>query len=160
MSETSLQWKMPSPIGPLFLVASEKGLQGILWKAIEVKFVKSLRGNSKSEKTLLKTIQQLNEYFAGRRQIFDIPFDIKGTEFQNKVWQQLSRIPYGKTCSYKDIATKLKSNAVRAVGTANGRNPISIIVPCHRVITSGGKLGGYAGGQNRKTKLLELEQAI
>lgn len=152
------QRKINTKIGPLYLLASEKGLAGVLWKEQPG----SMTGVfSPSIKNILKsTEQQLTEYLLGHRQEFDLPLDVEGTEFQKKVWQELSRIPYGKTCSYKDIALLLKDkNASRAVGTANGRNPISIIVPCHRVISSDGTLGGYAGGLNIKTQLLALEKA-
>lgn len=106
-----------------------------------------------------RKLKQLGEYFEGVREKFDLPFDVQGTPFQMQVWNQLSKIPYGETCSYRDIARKIKNaKAVRAVGTANGRNPLSIIVPCHRVIASNGSLGGYAGGVKLKTKLLSFEK--
>lgn len=101
---------------------------------------------------------QLEEYFAGQRQQFDLPLDACGTDFQRQVWQALSRIPYGETCSYGELAEGLgRKGAQRAVGAANGRNPISIIVPCHRVIGSNGSLTGYAGGISRKQWLLAFE---
>lgn len=102
---------------------------------------------------------QLSEYIVGTRTAFDLPLQPKGTDFQQQVWQQLRQIPYGQTCSYSDIACALgDKNAVRAVGAANGKNPISIIVPCHRVIGKNGKLTGYAGGLSRKAWLLSLEK--
>ena len=101
---------------------------------------------------------QLKEYFKGERKTFNLPLDLRGTEFQLKVWKQLQKIPYGKTFSYKQIAVALGDvNAARAVGTANGANPVPIIVPCHRVINADGSLGGYTGGIPMKQKLLELE---
>lgn len=101
---------------------------------------------------------QLKEYFKGERKNFNLPLDLRGTEFQIKVWKQLQKIPYGQTVSYKYIASSLGDiNSVRAVGAANGANPVPIIVPCHRVINSNGKLGGYTGGIHIKQKLLELE---
>lgn len=107
---------------------------------------------------LEKAIQQLTEYFEGQRKVFELPLDPDGTEFQKRVWQKLSEIPYGVTRAYKDIAVELgDANASRAVGTANGRNPLSIVVPCHRVIASDGTLGGYAGGLSIKTFLLDME---
>lgn len=153
------QVKMNSKVGPLYLVASEKGLKGVLWRKPSISMGPV---NSDAIQDILQaTEQQLKEYLEGRRQTFDLILDVDGTEFQKKVWQQLSRIPYGKTCSYKDIAVLLNDkNASRAVGTANGRNPISIIVPCHRVISSDGSLGGYAGGLDIKTQLLTLEKAL
>lgn len=155
---SQVQWKMESAVGPIYLVASEKGLQGILWKPHKAPMIKALNGDGPEIKILLQTKKELTEYFEGKRQEFDLPVDIGGTDFQKRVWQQLSKIPYGKTCSYKDVATKINTAGVRAVGTANGRNPLSIIVPCHRVIASDGTLGGYAGGLEVKEKLLRLEQ--
>ncbi|MFY7992610.1 MAG: methylated-DNA--[protein]-cysteine S-methyltransferase, partial [Bacteriovoracaceae bacterium] len=112
-------------------------------------------------KILKQAKKELEEYFSGKRRNFDIPLDVDGSDFQKKVWNQLQKIPYGKTCAYKDIATKLRDpNASRAVGTANGKNPLWIVVPCHRVITASGSLGGYAGGLEMKTKLLQLESNI
>lgn len=146
-----------SPIGPLYLVASDKGLRGVFWK--EQPGPVELQPSTQAAKYLKQTIEQLNQYFAGERQSFDIPLDIIGTDFQKKVWETLAQIPYGKTFSYKDIALKINNlKAIRAVGTANGRNPLSIIIPCHRVIGSDGKLTGYAGGLKNKAHLLQLEQ--
>ena len=108
---------------------------------------------------LLKVKQQLEQYFAGQRQQFNLPLDFQGTDFQQQVWRALLTIPYGETRSYKDIALQIgNEKAVRAVGAANGRNPISIIAPCHRVIGSGGALVGFAGGLDKKQILLSLEQ--
>lgn len=105
-----------------------------------------------------KGIIQINEYLQGKRNKFDLPLDLKGTEFQNKVWNELRNIPYGETRSYKDIAVAIgNENASRAIGMANNRNPIPIIIPCHRVIGSNGKLVGYAGGLDIKEKLLNIE---
>ncbi|MGE3262327.1 MAG: methylated-DNA--[protein]-cysteine S-methyltransferase [Bacteriovoracia bacterium] len=154
------QWKFDSEIGPLYLVASEKGLQGVFWrKHASAPTVKNLEGNGPEIKILASTHAQLLEYFSGKRKKFELTFDIQGTDFQKKVWAQLAKIPYGETTSYRDIAQKIKNaKAVRAVGTANGRNPLSIIVPCHRVIAANGTLGGYAGGLPVKTRLLEIER--
>lgn len=153
------QWMMNSQIGRLYLVASEQGLQGVFWKRQSVVMVKTLKGATAEIKILANTVEQLEEYLDGKRQKFELPFDVQGTPFQKLVWDRLSRIPYGKTYSYKEIASLIKNaKAVRAVGTANGRNPICIIVPCHRVIAADGSLGGYSGGLAIKTKLLQLEQ--
>jgi len=104
---------------------------------------------------LFGIFNQLKEYFAGTRKEFDIPLDIEGTDFQKKVWNELQKIPYGKTISYKSLSEKLGDvKAIRAVGKANGQNPISIIIPCHRVISANGTLVGYAGGLAIKEKLL------
>lgn len=154
-----LQVKFQSEIGPLYLVASESGLHGVFWKEKNIKYANS-KMTSKAIEILKETQMQLEQYLCGQRKAFDLPLDVTGTEFQKRVWLELSKIPYGKTFSYSDIAKKIKNDkAVRAVGTANGRNPISLIVPCHRVIAADGTLGGYAGGLEIKEKLLRLEQS-
>jgi methylated-DNA-[protein]-cysteine S-methyltransferase len=108
---------------------------------------------------LLHTERQLDEYFAGKRKTFSIALDIRGTSFQKNVWEALLAIPFGETRSYGQLAKQLgNSKAMRAVGAANGRNPMSIIVPCHRVIGSSGKLTGFAGGLETKARLLSLEE--
>ena len=107
---------------------------------------------------LLETERQLNEYFAGKRKKFSLKFDCLGTKFQKDVWQALATIPFGETRSYGQIARQIgRPKAVRAVGAANGKNPISIVVPCHRVIGSNGKLTGFAGGLETKASLLRME---
>ncbi|MCR4336369.1 MAG: methylated-DNA--[protein]-cysteine S-methyltransferase [Candidatus Omnitrophica bacterium] len=155
-----IQYKITSPIGILYLVASLKGLQGIYWTKQPVKLVKFLDRSQPSERILDDSQQQLDEYFSGRRRNFDIPLDVEGTVFQKKVWQELAKIPFGQTVSYRDIAKKIKNpKAVRAVGSANGRNPVCIVIPCHRVIAADGSIGGYTGGIRIKQQLLTLEQA-
>ena len=155
----SVQWVMKSKVGALYLIASSKGLHGLFWQKQNVPMVKSLNTNEKGVKILAETVRQLEEYFVGKRKNFRLPVDVTGTEFQRRVWAELSKIPYGETRSYKDIACALKNEkAVRAVGTANGRNPISIVVPCHRVIGANGTLAGFAGGLTTKAKLLEHEK--
>ncbi len=143
-----------SPIGPLTLVASEKGL-------VALEFGRRKHdGANEDAKRLAPYRKQLDEYFAGKRQDFTVPLDIRGTDFQKRCWQQLLKIPYGQTRSYRQIAEAVGSrNAVRAVGLANGQNPIAIIVPCHRVIASDGTLCGYGGGLDIKEELLRLEGA-
>lgn len=156
-----IQWRMKSAVGPIYLVASDEGLHGIFWRESGEPFVKSLESDKPAVRILVKTIGQLEEYFAGKRKTFDLPLGAEGTEFQKKVWHQLAGIPYGQTVSYREIARRLKNEkAVRAVGLANGRNPLSIVVPCHRVIASDGTLCGYAGGLDVKAKLLKLEGAL
>lgn len=157
---TTAQWVMKSKIGNLYLVASENGLQGIFWKKRDgVSIVSSLAIDEQPIRYLNQTIEQLNEYLDGRRTKFSVPLDIQGTPFQKRVWQELCKIGYGETKSYRDIAQKIKKEkAFRAVGTANGRNPISLIIPCHRVIASDGTLGGYAGELKIKEILLKLER--
>jgi methylated-DNA-[protein]-cysteine S-methyltransferase len=120
----------------------------------------SIVGEDNRHPVLLETERQLREYFAGKRKRFDVKMDFAGTEFQRKVWQALLAIPFGETRSYGDIARQVGNPAaVRAVGAANGRNPISIIAPCHRVVGSTGKLTGFAGGLAVKAQLLALEGA-
>ena len=111
-----------------------------------------------NEQAFSRVRQQLQEYFDGKRRDFDLPLSPQGTDFQRQVWQQLQTIPYGKTCSYGDLAKAIeRPKAVRAVGAANGQNPIPVIIPCHRVIGSNGKLTGFGGGLDVKEQLLRLE---
>jgi methylated-DNA-[protein]-cysteine S-methyltransferase len=155
------QWVMKSRIGPLYLVASEKGLRGVFLKKKDTRMAKSLKGNRLEIKILSRTVHALKKYLDGKLKRFNLPLDAAGTRFQKSVWKELGRIPYGRTCSYKDIANRIKKpRAVRAVGTANSKNPVCIIVPCHRVIAHNGTLGGYAGGLEMKRKLLKLEQTL
>lgn len=155
------QWKINSKIGTLYLVASEKGLKGMFWTKQAAPMAKSLDGAAPEIKILSRTTAQLDEYLNGKRKKFDLPLDAAGTAFQQQVWQELSKIPYGETRSYKDIARRIRNpKAVRAVGGANGRNPVCIIVPCHRVIAADGSLGGYSGRPGVKSRLLELERAL
>ena len=127
---------MDSPVGTLEIQASEVGI-------CCVSFVETSRESTRPNELTSQCKQQLSEYFSNDREVFDLPLDQEGTDFQKLVWQNLVTIPYGKSASYKDIADKANNpKAVRAVGAANGRNPISIIVPCHRVIGSTGKLTG------------------
>ncbi len=147
-----------SPVGPLTLAATDAGLTHLLFARDAAEH--PVRGGSAAaQRTVRDATQQLAEYFAGGRQDFDLPLAPHGTEFQRAVWQALGAIPYGTTCSYGDLARRLgKPAAVRAVGLANGANPISIIVPCHRVIGADGRLTGYGGGLPAKRILLDLEQ--
>ena len=151
---------MKSPVGELKLVASDQGLVAILWEDDKPNRVKL---NSLSEDlqhpVLIETEHQLNDYFAGKRKSFSLKLDFKGTDFQKKVWDALLTIPFGETRTYGQIAQQINHpKAVRAVGAANGKNPISIIAPCHRVIGSTGKLTGFAGGLETKSYLLNLEK--
>lgn len=151
--------KMNSPVGVLTLVASEQGLCAVLWENDKLGRVKIAIGSEdKQNEHLLTAKLQLQEFFKGERKAFDLKLDMQGTEFQKKVWYALIEIPYGETASYIDIARKIgKPTASRAVGMANGKNPVSIIVPCHRVIGANGSLTGYAGGVKAKQILLGLE---
>lgn len=156
----SLVYKMiKSPVGELKLVASEKGLVAILWERDSPRRVRlsDLVANDQHP-VLIETERQLGEYFAGKRKAFDIALDVRGTRFQKDVWEALLAIPFGETRSYGQLAKQLGNpRAARAVGAANGRNPVSIIVPCHRVIGSSGKLTGFAVGLDTKAQLLRLE---
>ena len=151
--------EMASPVGLLKLVAHDTALVAVLWENEDPKRVRLAElVEDKKHPILLETQKQLNEYFSGQRQVFDLPLDFEGTEFQQKVWQALLTIPFGETRSYKQIAEQLGNvKAVRAVGAANGKNPISIIAPCHRVVGANGKLVGFAGGLENKDILLKLE---
>ena len=145
-----------SPIGSLRIIETDDKIIGVDF------FDKLSKEHTQMETDLIKkTYQQLLEYFAGKRQTFSIDIKLIGTPFQIAVWNQLIKIPYGQTCSYKYIAQRIdKPTAFRAVGMANNRNPISIIVPCHRVIGADGKLVGYGGGLDVKAKLLDLEKSV
>ena len=151
-----------SPVGPLTLVASDRGLRAILWERDPPSRVRIGTPVEDPDHPLLcETARQLDEYFAGRRQRFELPLDFRGSEFQKKVWAALLTIPFGETRSYTQIAEQLGDRkAVRAVGAANGRNPISIVAPCHRVIGADGSLTGFAGGLANKRFLLTLEHAL
>lgn len=152
---------MKSPVGELKLVASERGLAAILWPNDSPKRVRlaPLTENNRNP-VLSETERQLGEYFKGQRKTFDLPLNFAGTAFQKSVWNALLKIPYGQTRCYGELAKQLgNAKAMRAVGAANGRNPISIVAPCHRVIGASGKLTGFAGGLETKAFLLQLERA-
>ena len=150
---------IPSPVGQLTLVASAQGLSAVIWENDTPGRVSvgALEENM-AHPLLVEAERQLNAYFAGTLTMFSLPLDFAGTDFQVQVWRTLCTIPYGKTRSYGEIAAQIgRPAAVRAVGAANGKNPISIIAPCHRVIGSNGKLTGFAGGLEAKAFLLALE---
>jgi methylated-DNA-[protein]-cysteine S-methyltransferase len=148
-----------SPVGQLTLVAKGERLTAILWQNDRAGRVRlGEMACDEQRPVLLESARQLAEYFAGRRTAFDVPLAFDGTDFQKRVWAVLLAIPYGQTRTYLQIARQLgNEKAVRAVGAANGRNPISIIAPCHRVIGAGGELTGFAGGLHAKKLLLALE---
>jgi len=153
--------EIKSIVGGLTIVVNDKSLIAILWDNENLKRV-PLKAFIEDDRhpMIFEVEKQLAEYFAGKRSFFDIPLEYKGTPFQQDVWKTLATIPYGKTASYKEIAEKIqRPKAVRAVGTAIGKNPISIIIPCHRVIGSNGSLTGFAGGLDRKQILLQLESS-
>ena len=151
--------EMDSPVGKLTIITSSKGLHAILWDNDDQNIVRNLH-KSPDEKTIVQTKTQLLEYFHGKRKTFDLPLVITGTEFQMQAWNQLLNIPYATTISYGQQAENMgDKNKARAVGMANGQNPISIVIPCHRVIGKNGHLVGFGGGLEKKAKLLQLEQA-
>lgn len=152
---------MDSPVGPLTLVATDRGLSAILWKNDRQGRVRlNIEAEDNAHPVLVEAERQLGEYFAGRRTTFSIRLDVEGTPFQRKVWNALRTIPFGETRTYGQIAEQIgHPAAVRAVGAANGRNPLSIVAPCHRVIGATGKLTGFAGGLETKAQLLALEGA-
>ena len=150
--------QVSSPIGPLLLVSDDAGLRQINF----AKLGRAAPSDSdwrQDSTAFAEPIRQLRAYFAGELEIFELPFAPEGTPFQQKVWKELCTIPYGQTISYGELARRIGNpNASRAVGLANGSNPIPIIIPCHRVIGSNGKLTGYGGGLPIKEKLLALEK--
>jgi O-6-methylguanine DNA methyltransferase len=162
-----------SPVGPLFLAASTTGLVALEFDQ-RLPGQQTIRPNTRdlrkekqpfifedSPRQMRRYVSELKEYFGGKRREFSFPLDLRGTDFQIACWRALLAIPYGETRTYADIARAVgKANAFRAVGMANNRNPIAIVVPCHRVIASDGTLCGYGGGLDVKRKLLELEGAL
>ncbi len=171
--ETLYSTLLPSPVGPLFLAASERGLVALEFDA-RLPGQQTIRPNPRdlraekrevrfeeSEPALQAYVRELEEYFAGGRREFSFPLDLRGTDFQLACWRALLKIPYGSTRTYADIARAVgRPQGFRAVGMANNRNPVAIVVPCHRVIASDGTLCGYGGGLDTKRKLLELEGAL
>jgi len=150
---------LPSPVGELTLVASDGGLAAILWENDDPRRVPlDAPARDDAHPTLVEAKRQLVEYFAGARRVFSLPLDFYGTPFQKQVWDALLTIPFGETRSYGDIARQIgRPTAFRAVGAANGKNPISIVAPCHRVIGTSGALTGFAGGLEAKATLLTCE---
>lgn len=163
IDKTAVLGKTDSPVGPLLIVASDSGVISIAWeKELKNKSFKKYLAKLKTDDehpVIVEVKKQLNEYFLGKRKNFELNVIVEGTEFQKKSWKQLSKIPYGKTISYSEQAKMLgDSKKARAVGMANSKNPVSIIVPCHRVIGKNGKLTGFGGGLNNKKILIELEK--
>jgi methylated-DNA-[protein]-cysteine S-methyltransferase len=151
-----------SPLGPLTLLASGGALTGLYLNGREPGSADAAgEAGEQDAPVLAEAERQLEEYFAGHRQTFELPLDLRGTPFQRRVWEALLGIGYGETTTYGQLADQLgQPTAARAVGLANGRNPVSIIVPCHRVIGSDGKLTGYGGGIPNKQRLLDLERGV
>lgn len=153
--------ELDSPFGSLLAVASDAGLRALLWPDDTDRVKLPEHRADPDHPVLVSTREQLREYFAGTRAEFDLPLDPIGTEFQRRVWAGLTRISFGETSSYGQLAQDIgRPRAVRAVGAANGKNPISIVVPCHRVIGADGSLTGFAGGLDAKRMLLELEGSV
>lgn len=151
---------LPSPVGDLTLVASDRGLVAVLWPDDDPARVRLPAMQDRADHpVLVQAAAQLTDYFAGDRQAFDLPLDVRGTAFQQRVWAALLTIPFGQTRSYGAIAQAIgQPTASRAVGAANGRNPLSIVAPCHRVIGGNGALTGFAGGMEAKGWLLDFER--
>mgnify|MGYP001825923981 FL=1 len=160
MSSALFSTVVDSPVGALTIVASDAGVRAVLWPDDDpsrVRWPDSL--DDPSHPVITAAVAQLDDYFAGTRTTFDVPLDPVGTEFQRAAWDALRTIPYGVTVSYGDQADRMGDRRkARAVGAANGRNPISIIVPCHRVVGANGSLTGFAGGVDTKAWLLAHEQ--
>jgi methylated-DNA-[protein]-cysteine S-methyltransferase len=152
--------EMSSPVGRLKLVASANALVAVLWEKEQLKPVKLDAAKLEPRHPiLLEAERQLGEYFTGGRSQFELPLELRGSEFQKKVWRALTEIPFGQTRSYFDLAKAIGSpKACRAVGAANGRNPLPIVIPCHRVIGRDGTLTGFGGGLETKATLLALER--
>ena len=151
VTETILSGHYPFPLGIIEIMASNIGLRG-------VQFANEVVVGEAGGGLISDCAQQLDEYFSGKRKTFSLPFDLQGTDFQKRVWMELLIIPFGKTISYLELARRLgDEKVIRAAGSANGKNPLAILVPCHRVIGSDGNLVGYAGGLHRKKWLLEFE---
>jgi methylated-DNA-[protein]-cysteine S-methyltransferase len=149
---------LDSPVGPLLIAGDAHALHHI-WFAKGGQPAKPRHGWKESEEGVVgQAMQQLRQYFAGNRVRFDLPLSPAGTAFQKSVWLQLREIPYGRTISYGELAKRIgNAKASRAVGSANGKNPLPIVVPCHRVIQGTGKIGGFSGGLDIKEKLLKME---
>jgi methylated-DNA-[protein]-cysteine S-methyltransferase len=158
--------RMETPVGPLVLLASDAGLRAVLWGDEPLQRVRSaVTGESVVDApdhvVLAIAVTQLGEYLAGVRRVFDVPLDARGSEFQRAAWDALCTIPFGETVSYGEQARRMGDvRKARAVGGANGRNPISIVVPCHRVVGADGSLTGFAGGMGAKAWLLDHERRI
>ncbi len=158
--ETLFTLRTSSPVGPLFLAASTKGLVRLEFEARMQNLNPKTIQLKESRQALAPYLRELDEYFVCQRRDFTFPLDLRGTDFQLACWHALLEIPYGETRSYRDIAQAIgHPHAYRAVGMSNNRNPVAIVVPCHRVIASSGSLCGYGGGLDIKRKLLDLEQA-
>ena len=153
---------MPSPVGELTLVATEQGLRAVLWPGDDDRVPLPDTMQRDDDHPLLQAARdQIRQYFEGARTEFDLPLDLRGTEFQVEVWRALVEIPFGETSTYGDQAHRIgRPKAARAVGAANGQNPVSIVLPCHRIVGKDGSLTGFAGGLDTKRFLLDHERAV
>jgi len=158
VSEAGASTVVDSPVGRLYLAATDEGLTHILFVAQMDHEPQAVPGAGAAARIVRETARQLADYFAGRRRDFDVPLAPAGTEFQRAAWKALAEVPYGETISYAELAQRMeRPRAIRAVGAANGANPIPIILPCHRIIGADGTLTGYGGGLETKRRLLSLE---
>ena len=159
MKAEVVQYKIETVVGAIYLETSETGLRGCHLEKQKSPMIKSVTEAGNGEKFLVQAEKEIREYLNGERKKFSVKLEIIGTDFQKTVWAELQQIPFGKSVSYKELAANInKPAAVRAVGTANGRNNFCIIIPCHRVIAADGTLGGYSGGLPFKKHLLNLEK--
>ncbi len=151
------QIMMQTLVGPIFIIGSKKLIYSITNKR-KSGFIDNHKKNDLYP-ILLKAQKQIKEYLSGDRKTFDLPFKYQGTLFQESIWREICRVPYGKQVSYKELANKIKNpKAIRAVGTAVGKNPLCLLIPCHRIICSNGEIGGFSMGAENKKKLLKMEQ--
>jgi methylated-DNA-[protein]-cysteine S-methyltransferase len=154
--------RFTTPLGPVLAIANDLGITGIYFvgQRYEIVIEDDWR-EERDDPVLDECARQLGEYFEGRRREFDLPLAADGSDFQRRVWREIARIPFGETVSYAELARRAgAAGSARAAGAATGHNPLSVVVPCHRVIGSDGSLTGYAGGLERKTRLLEIEGAL
>jgi methylated-DNA-[protein]-cysteine S-methyltransferase len=162
MTESLATTTLPTPIGPLGLVASASGLRAVIFES-EARGPRRFAAElveAPTQPVLAAAVEQLEAYFAGERQEFDLPLELVGTEFQLLAWRALATVPYGETVSYAEQARRIgRPTAVRAIGAANGRNPVPVVLPCHRVVGADGSLTGFGGGLGTKAALLDLERA-
>jgi methylated-DNA-[protein]-cysteine S-methyltransferase len=164
MTSSLASFVVDSPVGPLTLVAHDTALVAVLWpdeRVGRVRFSTEPVADDGAHPIIAEAVRQLDEYFAGERRSFDLELDPSGTEFQREVWWALAEIPFGETSTYAKQAVAIgRPRAVRAVGSANGRNPLSIVLPCHRIVAADGRLAGFAGGLETKQWLLDHERRI
>lgn len=160
-SDTLRSCTIDTPVGPLTAVATDAGLRAVLWPGDERIDFYPPPVEDPGHPVLAEVATQLQQYFAGERVDFDVPLDLRGTDFQVSVWRALAEIPFGQTSTYGDQAARIgRPAAARAVGAANGRNPVSIVLPCHRIVGKDGSLTGFAGGLDTKQFLLDHERSV